>query len=376
MSPEQAQGGQVDHCTDLWALGCVLYEMIAGQRPFKGQYDQVLLYEIVNEEPEPLTAIRAGLPMELEFIVGKCLAKDSVDRYDSASELAKDLRSLGDKLKSGRSTILHTAAQATEQQVQASEVVSHGRAEIPSWQRRLPWAVAVIATLTALVFGFLRNGPQEREPLSTLFELSDPDNAGIIGVSVSPDGKTLAYRSLADVSRLWLRPLDGEATKAVDGYPRQVGWSPDSTSLVFGSGRALQRIELSGGAPRLICETDVERIRGTAWSRAGEILFGLRDGPLHKVAAAGGSPTAALHLASDGEVSQQYPVLLPDGKRVLYVSTRVDSGLSGVYLSNLDGESPARRVHPTVLPFKYVDPGYLLVQKDDLLNPANYYDTF
>ena len=108
MSPEQAQGMDVDSRTDIWALGCVLYEMVAGQRPFLGQYDQALLYEIVHEEAAPLTSIRAGVPMELEFTVGKCLAKDRDDRHGSAGEVARDLRTLADKLKSGRSTILRT----------------------------------------------------------------------------------------------------------------------------------------------------------------------------------------------------------------------------------------------------------------------------
>ena len=75
MSTEQAQGMEVDHRSDIWAVGVVLYEMVCGQRPFQGEYDQALLFEIVHQEPEPLTGVRAGVPMELEFIVGKCLAK-------------------------------------------------------------------------------------------------------------------------------------------------------------------------------------------------------------------------------------------------------------------------------------------------------------
>ncbi len=71
MSPEQAQGMDVDSRSDLWSLGCVLYEMVSGQRPFQGQYDQALLYEIVYQEPAPLTSVRAGVPMELEFTVGQ-----------------------------------------------------------------------------------------------------------------------------------------------------------------------------------------------------------------------------------------------------------------------------------------------------------------
>jgi len=108
MSPEQMQGAEVDRRTDIWALGCVLYEMVAGARTFQGEYPQALAYEIVNQAPEPLTSIRAGVPMELEFVVGKCLAKDRDDRPESAQEVARELRTLAEKLKSGRSTILRT----------------------------------------------------------------------------------------------------------------------------------------------------------------------------------------------------------------------------------------------------------------------------
>ena len=121
MSPEQAQGVEVDYRTDIWALGCVLYEMVRGQRPFQGVYDQALVYEIVNQQPEPLTAVRAGVPMELEWIVGKCLAKDREDRYGRAEDMMLDLRTLAEKLKSGGSTVLRTSAAAG-----ASVAVSDG----------------------------------------------------------------------------------------------------------------------------------------------------------------------------------------------------------------------------------------------------------
>ena len=69
MSPEQAEGAEVDHRTDIWALGTVIYEALTGQRPFQGHYEQAIVYSITNEEPEPLTALRTGVPMELEWIV-------------------------------------------------------------------------------------------------------------------------------------------------------------------------------------------------------------------------------------------------------------------------------------------------------------------
>jgi serine/threonine protein kinase len=152
MSPEQVQGMEVDYRSDIWALGCVLYEMVRGIHPFQGQYDQALAYEIVHQEPAPLTSVRAGVPMELEFIARKCLAKAAEDRYGSAGEVAKDLRTLGDKLRSGRSTILRTASGtvAAPTTANAAHTLNPALAPPPAKSLRMWQALAAAATLIAV----------------------------------------------------------------------------------------------------------------------------------------------------------------------------------------------------------------------------------
>ena len=271
MSPEQAQGIKVDHRSDIWALGCVLYEMTSGQRPFKGVYDQALLYEFVHQQPEPLTGVRSGVPMELEWIVDKCLAKNRDERYHDARDFILDVTTLIKKLASGGSTIVKTrvglgeggagasspqgaSGAGTRQVVDTSPLASHplvkyhvveevasrgdvvvyeaedidrkrsvsirilpreAARKVEGLERRYPLlrtgllvACSLLIVAAGVILSSWLGSPQEG-PETPLRRFALPVEGVQLQVAISPDGRHIAYTTrLGPASELWIWDLD------------------------------------------------------------------------------------------------------------------------------------------------------------------------
>jgi tetratricopeptide (TPR) repeat protein len=170
MSPEQAQGIDVDMRADIWAVGSVLYEMFTGQQPFKGDYEQAVIYSIMHEDPEPMTTLRTGLPMELERIVNKCLAKKPPERYQHADELIVDLRQVQKQSKSKVGAFQKDARRKRR-----------GRA---SQTFLLPGLLLIAAMIAVGYFAFIREPEStERVPIAVVDFVNETDEKELNGLS-------------------------------------------------------------------------------------------------------------------------------------------------------------------------------------------------
>ena len=303
MSPEQARGKALDRRADVWAFGCVLYEMLTGQRAFDGEDVSLTISSVLRLDPN-FEALPADVPRRVRQTLRVCLQKD--------------LRR--------RAADIHDVRLALEGAFDSGETQTRdasSRPAPPLWQRAMPVAlVASLATAVAVGIAVWSLAPVAQRPVSRFDHDIPVDqvfrNAGRPLIAFSRDGRRVVYNT---VQGLYLRTMDGLDANMIAGTQGNLStpfFSPDGESVGFWQDGQLKRMAVAGGAAVVIATT--ENLFGASWESDGTILFGQAKG-IMRVPATGGTPELII-LAKDGE-QMHGPQLLPDGTSVLFSVTAV-----------------------------------------------------
>ena len=349
MAPEQLEGRVVDFRTDIFALGLVLYEMATGRKAFSGASRASLASAILRDEPEPISASQPATPPALDRVVKTCLAKDPEERWQSAGDLARELKWIAE----GSADVIPA-------------VVAGGRKR----RDRLAWAIAVIAVVLGVLAVLLSRRSQVPEGL-TRFTIMPPSGHSFLGfVELSPDARRILFLLQDEGGRnsIGLRSLDSLEMRRLPGTEDVRGqfWSSDGREIAFFSEGKLKRVGADGGPVQTICESS--GAFSGAWSRQGTILFTQEFGaPIVAVHATGGTPRPVTALDSaKGEVAHFHPVFLPDDRHFLFVARNLDAEKTSIMLGSLDSKDVRRLFHADSA-VVLADPGYLLFARDNAL---------
>lgn len=352
MSPEQVQGQDTDHRSDIFSLGVLLYQMLSGQPPFKGIHETAIAYEIVNVDSPPLSLIKPEISPELDAIVLECLEKDPNDRSQSAKQVAVDLKRF--KRESGRSRASRMSAVRPAMIVQHDAPADDKVSAAPGIRHFLPWSLTAIAVLAmgVVLFTSYFSNHQTLPAIQALIASPKGTNFHSFGqwsgpVIVSPDGRMLAFVAATPEGKtmLYMRQLASGEPVLLPGtegayYPF---WSYDSKWICFFSSVTgkLKKVDISGNPPVTIC--DAPNSRGGSWGSKDMIIFSSGPAsPLSSVFASGGSPVFLTTIdTSRNESSQRWPQFLPDGKHFLYFSRTASFGAEAegdaIMVGSLDG---------------------------------------
>jgi Tol biopolymer transport system component len=353
MSPEQARGRVADKRSDIWAFGCVLFEMLTGRRPFGGEDISDTLAAILRGDPD-WALLPAELPTPLRTLVEGCLKKDRAQRVGDIA-VAQFLLN--------QPVTTNAPAPVATRRPGASSV----------WT--VIAAVLALTTIAATVAALyvVRNRPV---PELTRFLIMPPEKGAFVtagrtgsSVAISPDGRRLAYTVRDETGRvqIWLRPIDALTAVPLPGTDNAEFpfWSPDSRSIAFFANGKLLRIDASagGGLPQTVCDAD--GARGGAWSRGDVIVYGGGTGTgLMRVPAGGGTPVA---LTKVDQGDHRFPSFLPDGRHVLFrVNVPGQPDENGLSIAALDSPGVKRLTQASTSAI-YASPGVLLFVRDSTL---------
>ena len=308
MSPEQAAGERtLDKRSDVYALGCVTYEMLTGQPPFAGPNAQVVLGRILTGEADPVIEHRKSVPPNVEAAVHKSLQRLPADRFESAKAFSAALRNPS-----------FTA------DVGVGRTAGTGSMDSPGWKRGALIASAIALLLAAgLTWSWLR--PTHAVPVR--FQATLPDSLEYfrlfgVNLAVAPDGSAVVFTGFASgETQLWVRPLDQLEPRPIPGTEgaRNPSLSPPGDEIAFTSEGRLMAIALAGGPPRTLVPDSVRDAGGgVSWSDDGHIYFTRYDGRIWRIAEEGGFPEPLTEPGNEGDGDQTWIQALPGGRGVLF----------------------------------------------------------
>ena len=350
MSPEQARGKAVDKRSDIWAFGCVLFEMLTGTRAFDGEEITDVMMAVMRDEPN-WSLLPAGTPAAIRRLLRRSLAKDRKRRLSDMTDVRLELEE-GATEGPGDGLVAATPARAT--------------------RRERLWAIVAIASLIGIAAIGIREfrRPALDSPV-TRFEVGAPLGVSFQGNGqpLSPDGRTIAFVAQSEgKSLIWVRPLNSTTARSLPGTEgaSRIFWSPDSRRIAFFQEGNLKKVAITGERPELVANGP---FRDGAWSVNGTILLGGQVGrPLFRVSELGGQPTPETTLdTSLGEVSHDYPEFLPDGRHYIYISRRgIQSNELEAYVGTVGAKE--RRPLPGISSgVKYSPSGHLLFLRGNTL---------
>jgi len=360
MAPELIEYGQADARSDIFAFGCLMYEMLTGRRAFSSASRAGTIAQIIAGDPTPIATVRPMIPMALDRVVRTCLAKNPDDRFQTAHDVMLALHWVRDEQSS------------------PSAPLPMARARRRVWGERTAWALALLIAIgAAAAIGTWSK--REMDSLSRPLTASIVPPRGLRFVFtgdyagspvLSPDGRRVAFVAVSpDGQRtLWVRALDSADPRVIDNSDDAMFpfWSPDSHFLAFFAHGKLKTVDAGGGVPTVIA--DAPNARGGTWGEENVIVYTpeTRAG-LYRVAANGGTP-AALTTPSGGMTTHRWPLFLPGGKSFLYLAANhdlIDSPATALHVRSLDGKSD-RVVTHTLANVAYVD-GKLLMLRESAL---------